>query len=193
MYQQNKSSESKRSSDRPSNQFRRVLEAAKLAYANKTNESITSQKRGSQDFWQIAKSVLNKAKSAIFPLFNSPEILSSLYKANLYAKNFSKNSNPDDSSISLPIFLSRTNVKLHSISVTLKIVKKVMTKFHSSKVSGSDCILVMVLKNCEPELSYIPAEVFSTCLMESSFWDSWKVLLVAPVFKNVGGKVLKNS
>ena len=29
-----------------------------------------------------------------------------------------------------------------------------------SKTSGPDCIPVVVLKNCEPELSYILAEVF---------------------------------
>ena len=49
------------------------LEAAKLTYANKTKESITSQKLGSGDFWQIANGVLNKGKSAIPPLFNSPK------------------------------------------------------------------------------------------------------------------------
>ena len=32
------------------NRCKRVLEAAKLAYANKTKESTTSQKLGSQDF-----------------------------------------------------------------------------------------------------------------------------------------------
>ena len=30
---------------------KRVLEATKLAYANKTKESITSKKLGSRDFW----------------------------------------------------------------------------------------------------------------------------------------------
>ena len=54
LYQKNKSSESKQAS----NHCKRVLEAAKLAYANKTKESITSQNLGSQDFWQIASSVL---------------------------------------------------------------------------------------------------------------------------------------
>ena len=44
-------------------------------------------------------------------------------KAKLFAKNFSKNSN--DSGISLPVFHSRTNLKLHNISVTLKMIKKV--------------------------------------------------------------------
>ena len=54
-----------------------VLKAAKLAYANETKESITSWKLGSQDFWQIAGSVLNIGKSTIPPLFKSPEMLSS--------------------------------------------------------------------------------------------------------------------
>ena len=58
---------------------KRVLEAAKLAYPSKTKESITSQKLGSRDFSRIAKSVLNKGKSAIPPLLNSPEVLSSEY------------------------------------------------------------------------------------------------------------------
>ena len=50
LYQQNKSSESKAKLRHASNCCERVLEAAKLAYATKTKESITSQKLGSQDF-----------------------------------------------------------------------------------------------------------------------------------------------
>ena len=115
-----------------------VVKAAKLAYSTETKESITSQKLCSQDFWRIANTFLNKGKSAI-PLF---------------AKTFSKNSNLDDSGISLPVFSSRTNLKLHKISVTPKIVKKFITTLESSKASGPDCISVVALKNCEPE-SYI--------------------------------------
>ena len=44
----------------------------------------------------------------------------------------------------------------------------------------------MVLKNSEPELSYILAKLFNNCLKESCFPDCWKVSLVVPVFKNVG-------
>ena len=80
-----------------------------------------------------------------------------LIKQNYLLKTFLKNSNLDDSGISLPVFPSRTNLKLHNISMTPKMVQKVMTKLDSSKVSGPDCIPVVVLKNCEPELSYILA------------------------------------
>ena len=51
LYQQNKSSESKVKFRQASNCCKKVLKAAKLAYANKTKESITSQKPGSQDVW----------------------------------------------------------------------------------------------------------------------------------------------
>ena len=152
-----------------------------------TKESITSQKTGSWKFWQIANSVLNKGKSALLPLCNDLEVLSSASdKAKLFAKNFPKNSNLDDLDISLPVFPSRTNLQLHNISVTPKMAKKVITKVDSSKVSGPDYISVMVLNNCEPELSYILAELFNMCLRESYYPDCWKVSLVIPVFKNIG-------
>ena len=107
-------------------------------------------------------------------------------KAKLFAENFSKNSNLDDSGISLLVFLSRTNLKLHNISVTPKMVKKVIASLDLSKASGPDCIPVVVLKNCEPELSYILAELLNQCLKETCFPDCWKVSSVVPVFKNVG-------
>ena len=73
LYQQNKSSEPKVKFRQASNRCKRVIDAAKHAYANKAKESITSQKLGSRDFWRIANNVLNKDKSA-----------------KLFAKNFSK-------------------------------------------------------------------------------------------------------
>ena len=48
-------------------------------------------------------------------------------------------------------------------------VKNVTTNFDSSKASVSDCIPMVVLKNYEPELSYILAELFNMCLKESCF------------------------
>ena len=107
-------------------------------------------------------------------------------KAKLFAENFSKNPNVDDLGIFLPVFRSRTNLKLHNISVNPEMVKKVITKLDLSKESRPDYIPVMVLKNCESERSYILAELFNKCLDESCFADCWRVSLVVPVFKNAG-------
>ena len=117
------------------------------------------------DFWQIANSTLNKGKSGILPLFNS---------------------NLDDSGITLPVFPSRTNLKLHNISITPKMVKKVIMNLDLSKASGPDCIPVVVLKNCEPEHSYIVDELFNKCPKESCFPDSWKVASVFLYFRMLG-------
>ena len=64
-------------------------------------------------------------------------------------------------------FLSQTNLKLHNLPITAKLLEKLITNLDSSKVSGPDCIAVVVLKNCEPKVSYIVAELFSISLKES--------------------------
>ena len=92
-------------------------------------------------------------------------------KAKSFAENFSKNSNFDDSGISLPVFPSRTNLKLHNIYVTPKMVKKIIMNLDLSKTSGLDCIPLVVLKNCELKLSYILAEIFNKFLKKSCFPD----------------------
>ena len=60
---------------------------------------------------------------------------------------------------------------MYNIFVTRQIVKKIIAKLDSSKVSGLDFIPVVILKNCEPELSYILAELFNMCPKESCFPD----------------------
>ena len=100
-------------------------------------------------------------------------------KAKSFAKTVSKNSNLDDSGISLPVLPSRTNLKLHNIYIAPKMVKKVIMNLHSSKASGSDCIPVVILRNCESELSYILAELFSMFLKESCVPDCFKYAIKA--------------
>ena len=65
-------------------------------------------------------------------------------------------------------------------------VQNVIRNLDLAKASGSDCIPVVILKNCEPEYSSIPAELFSKCLKEFRFPDCWKVSSTVPVFNNVG-------
>ena len=115
---------------------------------------------------------------------------SSSDKGKFFAENFS---NSDDSGIFLPVSPSRTHLKLHNISETLKMVKKVIMNLDLSNASGPDCFPVVVLKNWELELSYILAKIFNKHLKESCFPDCWKVSSVVPVFKNLGeGSTSKN-
>ena len=111
-------------------------------------------------------------------------------KARLFAEIFSKNSCLDDSGISLPVFPSRTHLKLHNILVTPEIIKKAITEFDSQKAPRPGCIPVVGLKNCKPELSYILTEFFNICLMESYFEDCWKSSSVVPAFQNTGERYM---
>ena len=109
------------------NHFKRVLGVAKLSLSFKTKESFSS--RMFLDFWRISNSVLNRGKSAILPLYNDPEVLSSASdNVKCFAGNFSVNSNLDDSENSLYAFPSKSNLKLHNIPVTPKFVVKVLEK-----------------------------------------------------------------
>ena len=117
-------------------------------------ESITSRNVALRTFVGKLIIVLNNGKSAILALYNDPDVLSSAFnKAKLFTKNFPDYSNLDDSGISLPVFPSRTNLKLHNIFVTPRMVKKVITNLDLLKAFGPDCIPVVVLKNCESDLS----------------------------------------
>ena len=106
-------------------------------------------------------------------------------RAKLFPKIFSKNSDLDESDNSLPVSSSITNMNLHNIPVTPKMVKKVITTLDLSKASAPDCIPVVVLRKCEPKLSYILAELCNMWLKESCFPDCWKVSSVVPVFINI--------
>ena len=107
-------------------------------------------------------------------------------KAKLFTKSVSENPYLDDSGISLLVFPSRTNLKLHNISVTAKMFKKVITNLNSPKVSDPNCSPVVILENCEPEFLCILAGLFIMCLKGFCFPNCWKISLVIPVFKYVG-------
>ena len=106
----------------------------------------------------------------LYLLYLTDEVLSSAFdNVKLFAKNFSKNSNLDDSSISLPTFPSKTTLKLYDVHVTLQLVKQVITNLDFSKVL--DCMVVLVLKKCEPKLLDIVAELFNMCLTKSKLLE----------------------
>ena len=113
-------------------------------------------KLGLGDFWRTAKIILRKGKFTIPLLFNTPNArLCSSNKTNLCDENLSSNFNFDEADTCLPVF-SCIIIKNYIIAITPKLVK-VIINFDSSKIPGPDCIPVVVQKNFEHDLSYIPA------------------------------------
>ena len=56
---------------------------------------------------------------------------------------------------------------------THKMVKMVIANLDLLNACGADYIPLVVLKHCEPELSYILAGLFNKCLQESCFPNYW--------------------
>ena len=73
-------------------------------------------------------------------------------------------------------------MKLHNIHVTPNIGKKVMTDLDFSKASSPNWIPVVVLQNCEPELSYVSTDLFNMSFEESCSPSCWKDSFVVPAF-----------
>ena len=62
----------------------------------------------------------------LYPLYSMTQRCCLLYliRQKIVAKTFSENSNLDDSEYLLPAFSSKTNLKLHNISVTPEVVQR---------------------------------------------------------------------
>ena len=93
-------------------------------------------------------------------------------KPKLFANNFSKNSNLDYSCIFLPVFPSRTNLKLHNISISGSKELWAWTFIHTSwifqymseRVSFSRFLVVPVFNNVAKRSTannYCPVSLFS--------------------------------
>ena len=104
---------------------------------------------------KIADTSLNKVKSYITHLLNSPEaLLSPSDKVQFLIKTFQR---------------------------TLILDKNVMDNLDLLKASAPNCILVVVLKNCEPQLSYVLDDLFNMCLQKFVFPGCWDVSSEVPV------------
>ena len=110
--QKNKSSASKVKFRQAINRYKGLLKLPNLHMLIKQKSQLLIRNLALVTFGKLLIVFSTKGKSAIPPVFNGTEVLSSVSdKAKLFAENFSKNSNFDDSFISLPFFPSRTNLK----------------------------------------------------------------------------------
>ena len=150
-----------------SNCCKRVLEAAKLAYDNKQKSPSLPRNWALEIFGKLPV-LFSRKVNLLYLLYSVAWNCCLLYliKQSCLLKTFLRTL-----ILMTQVSLSRTNLKLHNIFVTPKMFKKVISNLDLSKASGPDCIPVVILKNCEPELSYILAELFNKCLKESCFPD----------------------
>ena len=83
----------------------------------------------------------------------------------------------------LPSAFDKAQFLIKTFLTTLILVKNVIHNLDLLKASGPDCILVVVLKNCETQLSYLLDDLFNICLLQFVFPDCWKVSSEVPLLE----------
>ena len=127
MYQKDKSSESKVKLRQASNYCKKVLEIAKFVYTNKTKES---RNLAHGTFSELLIVFSTKVNLLYLPYSMIRWCcLLHLIKQNCLLETKLRT-----------LIFSGTNFKVHTISVTPKMVKKVIMNLDFSKASGPDCI-----------------------------------------------------
>ena len=147
LYQQNKSSESKWSSDRLVIVAKGFVKLPKLHMLLKQKSPSLLRNLALRTFGELL-TVFSTKVNLLYLLYLMDQRFGFLHliKQSCLLKT-SKNFNLDDSGISLPVFSSKTNLKLRYISRTPKMVWKIITNLDSSRVSGPDYIPVVVVNS----------------------------------------------
>ena len=189
LFRRDNSVENKRLFSASRRRCRNILRNAKNNYQQSVKTKISTQRLGSRDFWKIFNSISNKGKSAIPPLFDGLNVITSAKdKAELLARSFASNCSLPTSDHILPEFPPRCNNILDDVHITPSKVSKIISQLDVSTASGPDHIPVTVLKHCSPELSSILSKLFNKCITQSCFPSCWKCASVVPIFKNSGDR-----
>jgi len=147
---------------------RKTIQNARKNYQESVIAKISTQKLGSCDFWKIFNSVSNKGKSAIPPLFDGFNVVTSACdKSELLASTFAHNCSLPILNQHLPEFLSCCNTTLEDVWITPLKISKEIAQLDSSSASSPGPIPITVLKHGLLELSSILSKYLSVPLMLS--------------------------
>ena len=141
----------------------KTINHAKTSFVNRINNKIALCQTGSRSFWFLAKVVSqNFCHSSFPPLKNNSgsSSCSPSSTANLFASTFASNSNLDDQEFQPPLYPTST-LAMSPITFSTRKVRKALLQLNTSKSSGPDGILAIVLKSCAPELAPVLNKLFS--------------------------------
>ena len=147
MDQEDKSSDAKLKFSQAINRCKRVLEAAKLAYANETLCPLLPRNLALVTFDELLI-MFSKKVNLLYLLYSMTArcFLLHLIKQNCLLKTFPRILILMIHKSLYRFFPFRTILKLQNISVTPKMVKMIIMNLDLSKVPGVDCVPVVVLK-----------------------------------------------
>ena len=178
------------------NKCNKLVLDAKSDYFSKLSAKITSETRGSRQYWTFIKSLMNSDSSdsrSIPPLHVHDDIIcDDKRKAEIFNDFFCSQSNIDDSNTAIPDIPYLQNEGLEQIEISESEVEDILKILNISKASGPDAISPRLLKEASGVLKYPLCKLFNLSLSSGIFPSDWKCANVSPVFKKDSPSNYKN-
>ena len=132
----------------------KIINHVKYSFVNCINNKIASCQTGSPSFCSLATVVSQNCCYSSFPPPKNSSGSSSCTpssKTNHFPSTFTSNSNLDDQDFQAPFYPPST-ITMPPIKFSTRKVRKILLQLNTSKSSGPDDILAIVLKSCAQEL-----------------------------------------
>ena len=160
---------------------------SKNDYFTKLSSKIALESRGSKQYWNIIKSLLNydSTDSRSIPLLqvDGDLICDNKEKAKIFNDFFCNQSDLDDTNILTPNIFLRQQGSLGHIVITENEVEDILIFLDISKASGPDAVRPRLLKEPTQILKYTLCRLFNLSLRTEIFLTNWKCASVTPIFK----------
>ena len=136
-------------------------------------------------YWSILNCFLyNKKIPAIPTLLVDGNFISDFCeKANLFNNLFASICTPIKNNSRLPLFIYKTNTRIHCFCVTNKNILSIINSLDSSKARGYDNISNKMIKTCNESVTIPLIIIFEESLKKRIFPDIWKKGNIIPAHK----------
>jgi hypothetical protein len=169
---------------------------SKNDYFTKLSSKIASESRGSKQYWNIIKSLMNYDSTdsrSIPPLQVDGDLISdNKEKAKIFNDFFCNQSDLDDTNIHTPNIFLRQQGSLGHIAITENEVEDILKILDISKASGPDGVSPRLLKVATQILKSPLCRLFNLSLRTGIIPTNWKCANVTPIFKKDSPNNYKN-
>ena len=141
-----------------------------------------------RQYWKIVKMLVKSNTNScttIPPLKKDDNsyAFSDNAKADLLNDYFTSISNIDDSNISLPTFVSKTDAVLNNVLITEQEITDILKCLITKKANGPDNISHTLLKATASSICKPLCLLFNRSIQDGTYPNSWKTAFVMPLFK----------
>ena len=161
-------------------------------YYNRLAKKLSNPKTSPKAYWSILKSFFADKKIPIIPplLVNDEFVTNFETKANIFNVYFANQCSLLQNGSVLPDHLNPlNNDALCDFEINDDIILKLIRELDENKAHGHDAVSIRMLKICDESIIKPLEMIYTNCLENGVFPDSWKKANIIPVHKK-GDKCL---